>query len=312
MGIGFRRELYESILSTQRSLDWLEFIPENFIAQGGARQQALKQAEERFPLLAHGVALNIGGPDPLDGDYLRRLKVLLDRIEAPFFSDHLCYQHIAGHYFHDLLPLPFTEEAVRHVAQRVREASERLERPIALENITYYAEMPASRDIEPSSLLSEGEFVSAVLAESDAWLLLDVNNAYLNARNHKRDPWTLMQSLPLERSVQIHLAGHAQDVECDVLLDTHGEPIADPVWALYERVLRQLGPVPTLIEWDTNIPPLDVVLNEADRAKLLFRQAQDHWRQMKVEPAAGARTLPQKQPGVLSEVSPQPEVVGVA
>lgn len=274
VGIGLRRELYDALFRTPRELDWLEFIPENFVAQGGARKRVLERASERWPLLAHGVALNVGGPDPLDGDYLARLRALLARLDAPFFSDHLCFQVAHGHYFHDLLPLPFTEEAVVHVARRVREAAERLERPIALENITYYAEMPVGPPAAPRCTpLTEAEFIRAVLEESGAWLLLDVNNAYLNAVNHGRDPWSELRALPLERTVQIHLAGHARDFECDVLLDTHGAAVADPVWDLYEQVLDVVGPIPTLLEWDTNIPDLDRVLDEADRAKAYWRRS---------------------------------------
>jgi uncharacterized protein len=265
VGIGLRRELYDALWKTNRRLDWLELIPENFIVHGGWRRQVLEKAAERWPLIAHGVALNVGGPDPLDAAYLRSLKTLLDWLDPPFFSDHLCYQHIGGVYFHDLLPLPFTEEAVRWVAGRAREVSDRLERPLVLENITYYAEMPGGT-------LTEGEFVSAVLEEADAGLLLDVNNAYLNGRNHGRDPWQVLRALPLERTTQIHLAGHVQDRECDVLLDDHGSAVTDEVWALYTKVTQRIGAVPTLIEWDNNIPPLDRVLEEADRARAIQKE----------------------------------------
>lgn len=264
VGIGFRRDLYDALWKTERRLDWLELIPENFLENGGWRRRAIERARDRWPLVAHGVALNIGGPDPLDRGYLSKLKALLDWIDPPFFTDHLCYQHIGGHYFHDLLPLPFTEEAVCWCATRLRQVADALERRVALENITYYAEMPGGT-------MTEGEFVTAVLEEADAGLLLDVNNAYLNAMNHARDPRAVLRELPLERTAQIHLAGHTR--EGDLLVDTHSAAIVDPVWDLYGEVIRALGPVNTLIEWDAHIPALDVVLDEADRAREVQRAA---------------------------------------
>jgi uncharacterized protein (UPF0276 family) len=208
--------------------------------------------------------MSVGGPDPLDLPGLQRLKRLLDETGAEYYSDHLCWTSCNSHHYHDLLPLPRSDEAVRWCAARARQVSEVLERPLLLENVTYYATMPGS-------VLSEGEFVSAVLAESDSYLLLDVNNAYLNAVNHGLEPLETLCGLPLERTRQMHLAGHEPDEE-GVLLDRHGAPVADAVWSLFREAVRRVGPVPTLIEWDNDIPPLERVLDEADRARAIQQE----------------------------------------
>lgn len=263
VGIGLRRNHYDALLETGRQIDWLEYVPENFVFQGGFRRRAFDACCSRFPLVAHGVSLSVGGPDPLNFEFLKGVKELLRQANASYFSDHLCYSSAGGHAFHDLLPLPFSEEAVHYTAERARQVADFLELPLVLENITYYAEMPGGR-------MSEGEFVSAVLEESDAGLLLDVNNVYLNAVNHGRDPLSVLEGLPLDRVRHVHLAGHVQDG--DVLLDNHGTPVSDPVWALYRELLRRSGPRPTLIEWDTNIPSLDRVLDEADAARAIYQE----------------------------------------
>lgn len=265
VGIGLRRNHYDALLETGRQIDWLEYVPENFVFQGGFRRRAFDACCSRFPLVAHGVSLSVGGPDPLNFEFLGGLKELLRQAKATYFSDHLCFSSAGGHAFHDLLPLPFSEEAVKHTADRARQVADFLELPLVLENITYYAEMPGAS-------MSEGEFVSAVLQESGAGLLLDVNNAYLNAVNHGREPLSVLEELPLERVRHIHLAGHVRDG--DVLLDNHGTKISDPVWALYKQVLRRTGPQPTLIEWDTNIPSLDRVLDEADAARVIYQEVE--------------------------------------
>lgn len=261
VGIGLRFELWSALRETERRVDWLELIAENYTEQGGWRRRQRDEARERWPLIAHGVSVSVGGPDDLDGAELKRLKRLLDEVGAEYYSDHLCWTRCASHHYHDLLPLPRTEEAVQWCAGRARRISEALERPLVLENVTYYATMPGS-------VLSEGEFVSAVLEESGSYLLLDVNNAYLNAVNHGHDPLRELLSLPLERARQIHLAGHEDDEE-GLLLDRHGSPVADPVWALFREAIRRVGPIPTLIEWDNDIPSLDRVLDEADRARAI-------------------------------------------
>jgi hypothetical protein len=205
--------------------------------------------------------MSIGGPEPFDGQYLGALKRLLDEAEVPLYTDHLCYASAGGLALHELLPLPFTEEAVKHVAGRVRELADRLERPIALENISFYAVMPGSE-------FDEAAFVRAVIEESGAFLLLDVNNVYVNAVNHGKDATQWLDELPLDKTVQIHVAGHVEDGPR--LLDNHGRPVKDEVWALLEHALHKVGPVPVLLEWDTDIPELDRVLDEADRAREVY------------------------------------------
>ncbi|SEL58949.1 hypothetical protein SAMN05444354_10723 [Stigmatella aurantiaca] len=263
-GIGLRRGFYETLPLTERALDWVEIVPENFLTLGGRSQQALDACAERWPLLPHGVGLNIGGPDPLDDGYITRLAALTRRLESPFFSDHLCYSRLGGVYLHDLLPLPFNEEAVEHVVPRVREVMDRVGRPFLLENPSYYARMPGGT-------LSEATFLRCVAEEADCGLLLDVNNIYVNAQNHGYAPRAFVDALPLERVVQIHLAGHER--RPDVLIDTHGGPVCDGVWSLYRYVLERTGPVSTLIEWDQDIPSLEAVLDEADGARKLLKEA---------------------------------------
>jgi hypothetical protein len=262
IGIGLRREHYDAILETTRRVDWLEFVPENFIDRDGKGPRALRACAERWPMIPHGVSVSLGGPDPLDRGYLRRLRELLDAVDAPYYSDHLCYTAIDGETFHDLLPLPFSEEAVEHVAARIRMVADILERPVVVENITYYAEMPGSR-------LGEGEFVGAVLERADCHLLLDLNNVYVNAINHRRDPLQALWALPVERTCHVHLAGYS--IEPDGrLLDDHGSKIDSTVLEMYAQFVGRTGPVSTLLEWDTRVPALDDVLDEADRARAVL------------------------------------------
>jgi uncharacterized protein (UPF0276 family) len=263
VGIGLRRAFHEEILATTRRVDWLEIVAENFAGLARRPAYVLERCAERWPIVSHGVALSVGGRDSMDA-YVANLRPLLERLQPPFFSDHLCYSTIGGRQTFDLLPLPFHAEAVRHVAQRAREIQERAGYPLLLENITYYAVMPGSE-------MSEPDFVRTVLEEANVGLLLDVNNLYVNAVNHGTDPIGALDRLPLDRVRQIHLAGFTR--EGSLLLDTHSRPVADTVWSLYREVLRRAGPVPTLIEWDQSIPSLDAVLDEADRARAILDEA---------------------------------------
>ncbi|MBZ4407138.1 DUF692 domain-containing protein [Myxococcus sp. MISCRS1] len=260
-GIGLRRSFYEELPRTQRTLDWVEIIPENFLSLGGRPQRALDACVERWPVLPHGVGLDIGGPDALDIDYVTALAALVKRVDAPFFSDHLCYSRLGGVYLHDLLPLPFSEAAVEHVVPRVREVMARVGRPFLLENPSYYANMPGGT-------LSEADFLRHVVEQADCGLLLDVNNVYVNALNHGYDARAFVDALPLERVVQVHLAGHTRYP--DVIIDTHGDRVCDDVWSLYRYVLERTGPVSTLIEWDQDIPSMTAVLDEADQARAVL------------------------------------------
>jgi uncharacterized protein len=255
VGIGLRNPHVTDLLETERALDFLEVIPENFVGRGGPDLRTLDACRERWPMLVHGVAVSIGGPDPFDDEYVTGLRAFLSRVRAPFYTDHLCYSSYGGFQSHQLLPLPQSDEAVAHAARRIRELSERLELPVAVENVTTYANMPGST-------MSPAAFVAAVVEEADCGLLLDVNNLYVNAKNLGSDLAGDLDLLPLHRVMQLHVAGH--DVRHGRWIDSHGAPVADEVAALTVEVVRRAGDVPVLLERDLNLPPLDEVLDEAD------------------------------------------------
>ncbi|HJK89173.1 MAG TPA: DUF692 domain-containing protein [Polyangiaceae bacterium LLY-WYZ-15_(1-7)] len=264
VGIGLRRPLAEAVLETDRRIDWLEIVPENFLGKAGPFSRALARAAERFPIGAHGVSMSLGGPDAFDPDLFRALRGLLDRLGIERYTEHLSFSNVGGFHSHDLLALPFHEDAVRWAAARIREAAERLGRPLDVENPSTYVAMPGSE-------MGEGEFVSAVVEEADCGLLLDVNNVFVSAFNHGTDPVALLEAMPLERTTRIHVAGHL-DLG-DLCVDDHGHPIRAEVFDLLARALRRTGEVPVLLEWDTNIPPLDRVLDEADRVREVVERA---------------------------------------
>jgi len=259
-GVGLRRPHFEHVEAFVGSVDFLEIVPENFMAFGGEPLEVLDRVRTTHPIVSHGVNLSVGGDMPLDGEYLADLKALCDRIDSPFFSDHCCYTALGGTWFHDLLPMPFSEEAVHHVAGRAREAAERVERPLALENISYYAVMPGSR-------LSEAQFLTAVLEEADCGLLLDVNNIIVNSHNHGEDPESFLDSIPLERVVQVHMAGHSELSQPAIRFDDHGSAISEEVLALYKSLIQRIGAIPTLMEWDNNIPPVEDLIAEAAKTR---------------------------------------------
>lgn len=258
-GLGLRKEHFKELAPENDGVGWLEIIAENFMNFGGFPLSVLDYCARHWTMVSHGVNLSIGSVDPLNEEYLDRLKTLLDRIQAPWFSDHLCFTSVGGAYFHDLLPLPFTREAADHVIARVKKVRKRIQRPFLLENPSYYI-------VPPGADMAEADFFTAILEEADCGLLLDVNNIYVNSRNHGFDPKDFIRRLPLERVGQIHMAGHR---DCgDVIVDTHEGPIIDPVWDLYRFTLEALGrPVSTLIEWDTDVPALANVTAEADKAR---------------------------------------------
>ncbi|MGE0712952.1 MAG: DUF692 family multinuclear iron-containing protein [Planctomycetota bacterium] len=263
-GIGFRRPHYDDLLERcERRVDWLEVVSENYMDFGGHRRHVLAEARGRWPVIPHGVALDVGGPAPLDEDYLDRLAGLVERLDPPFVSDHLCFSTIAGVHTHELLPLPFREEVVEHVAARARAVQERLGRPLLLENPSYYVVMPGQE-------LSEAEFIRAVCERSDTGLLLDVNNLYVNAVNHGYDAVAFLDQLPLERVGYVHLAGHLVDPRA--LIDNHGSAVPEPVWGVFRALLERTGPVSALVEWDLNIPTLDLLLDEADKARAILEE----------------------------------------
>jgi uncharacterized protein len=257
-GVGLRRPHYAYILEQRPAMDWFEVISENFMVAGGRPLEVLAAVRDRHPIVLHGVSLSIGTTDPLNPKYLADLRALARRCEPAWISDHLCWTGVAGHNLHDLLPLPYTEEAVRHVSRRIREVQDFLERPILVENVSSYLTF---RD----STLSESAFLRAVSEEADCGILLDINNIFVNAFNHRFSAEEYLDAIPVERVVQFHLAGHSD--HGTHLLDTHDHPVREEVWALYQRAVRRFGAVSTLIEWDDNIPPFSVLGETAERAR---------------------------------------------
>ena len=262
-GIGLRRPHFHEIFENNDGVDFLEIVSENFMNFGGLPLDVLKKSIERFPVVMHGVSLSIGGLDPLNPDYLKRLKKLIELVKPPWFSDHLSYSSAHGVEYHDLIPLPFTREAVDHVVARIRQVQAITDVPFVLENPSYYAEMPGKE-------MSEAEFVREVVTEADCGLLLDVNNVYVNAVNHGYDPYAFLDEMPAERVLQYHIAGH--DDSGDFLVDSHGSYIISPVYELYRHALDRIGPAWTLIEWDNEIPSLDVLLEENRNVRKTARQ----------------------------------------
>jgi hypothetical protein len=249
---------------------FFEISPENYMRRGGYYPEALDRVRASVPLLTHGLTLSVGGIDPFDDAYLRELGRFLDRVDPPFHSDHLCFCGVDGRVLHDLLPLPFTRAAAIHAASRVREVSARLGRPMVIENITYY--------LTPGeATLTEVEFLTEVLEKSDARLLLDVNNVYVNAQNHGFDALAWLGAIPLDRVAQLHVAGHQWMPEDEVILDTHGAPIGDPVFDLLTWVIERTGPLPVVIERDQNIPAWGELLAEASRVSEAYERGLARW-----------------------------------
>jgi uncharacterized protein (UPF0276 family) len=264
-GIGLRKEHFDTVLGERPEVPFFEVITENFLVDGGRPLEVLDRIRRDYPIALHGVSMSLGSAEPLDPGYLRRLKALVGRVEPSVVSDHLCWTGVGGHNSHDLLPLPRTEEAARATARKIRRAQEALGRRILIENISSYVEFEASA-------MSEAEFLKAIVEEADCGILLDVNNLYVNARNHGVDAVQFLDRLPAGRVGQMHLAGHEDHGE--LVIDTHDHPVADAVWALYRSAVERFGAVPTLIEWDAKIPPFEVVLEEAGRAEALQRTVQ--------------------------------------
>lgn len=259
-GVGFRVPHYGHVFDARPAVDFLEVISENFMIEGGLPLANLERAMATYPVVQHGVSLGIGASTPLDWDYLRRLKALTRTTGTPWLTDHLCWTRADGADLHDLLPLPYTEEAVRHVAERVRIVQDFLELRVGLENTSSYLTYRAST-------LTEWDFITAIVEEADCGILLDVNNVYVSAYNHGFDASTFIDALPADRVLQFHLAGHTN--KGAYILDTHSDFVLDPVWELYRRALQRTGPVSTIVEWDDDIPEFEVVWGEAKKAAAL-------------------------------------------
>lgn len=262
-GLGLRRPLLDALLALPAGrVGFLELAPDNWIGVGGRRREALDTLAQRFPIHAHGLSLSLGGPEPFDSTYLERLRAFLDAFGCPIYSEHLSYCSDEGQLY-DLLPLPFTEEAVRHVVARIGEVQDALGRRIAIENISYYA--------APFQAMAEIDFIRAVLAEADCDLLLDVNNIHVNGINHGYDALAFLRALPADRIAGIHVAGHYVEAP-DLIIDTHGAAVVDPVWALLEAAYAHCGVKPTLLERDFNFPPMAELLAEIDHIAAIQRR----------------------------------------
>jgi len=265
-GIGLRREHYGYILEHWPALDWFEIISENFMVPGGRPLYVLDRVVERYRVVMHGVSLSIGSTDPLNLEYLRALKTLAERARPAWASDHLCWTGVGGKNAHDLLPLPYTEETIEHVASRVRTVQDFLERPLLLENVSSYL---AYRESE----LTEWDCLTEIARRAGCFILLDVNNVYVSAFNHGFDALDYLRGIPVDRVVQFHLAGHTDNGTH--LLDTHDHAIIDPVWRLYAEAVRRFGPLSTLIERDDRIPEFSEVAAEAEEARRIQVEIDD-------------------------------------
>ncbi len=265
IGIGLRIPHYQHILSQKPTVDWFEIISENFMVDGGRPLELLDKILEQYRVVQHGVSMYFGSTDPLNREHLKKLKRLVKQTKTPWLSDHLCWGSVDGRYTHDLLPMPYTFAAAKLTARKIRETRDFLEVPIAVENVSSYAEFHVSE-------MTEWEFLNEVVERADCGILLDVNNIYVSSFNHGFDPFEYLNSIPAARVAQIHIAGHSKYRK--YILDTHDHAVIDPVWQLYARAIERAGPTATLLEWDAHIPSFDEVHNEALKANQFIRQLQ--------------------------------------
>ncbi|AKV03035.1 hypothetical protein AKJ09_09698 [Labilithrix luteola] len=282
VGLGLRWEFIDELLEQKPRLSFVEISPENYMGRGGYFDEALDRAAAVWPIVTHGLTMSLGGVDPLREDYLRELAAFLERVKTPWHSDHLCFSTFGGVMLHDLLPIPFKASEVSRIADRIKHAQDVLQRPMAIENVSFYLH-PGKRE------MTEAEFIARVCEEADCGLMLDVNNAWVNATNFGYDVDAWMRTVPLDRVVQMHVAGHdwytedewepaarptsAEEREGKLIVDTHGAPCEDEVLALLERTLEKTGPVPVLLERDQSIPPLDELLSEVARIEAIWTRA---------------------------------------
>ena len=266
VGLGLRRDIAEEILDNRMlTPDFLEFAPENWMGMGGAWKKVLDRAGESFPITCHGLSLSLGSPEELDWQFIRELKSFLDDNRVTIYSEHLSYTKSRNAHLYDLLPIPFRQDAIDHVVDRIRRVQDFLERPLAIENVSYYTPVAAE--------MKEIDFVTEIVERADCKLLLDVNNVYVNAFNHRYDAKEYINGIPLDRVAYIHMAGHEQ-VEPDLIIDTHGQPIIDPVYELFEWTIQKMDPVPVLLERDFNFQDLDQIQGELTHIKAILNR---HW-----------------------------------
>jgi uncharacterized protein (UPF0276 family) len=264
VGIGLRIPHYRHILNKKPVVDWFEIISENYMVDGGRPLEVLDQILEQYNVVQHGVSMYFGSVTAPDPEHLKRLKHLVKRTKTPWLSDHLCWGSVDGRYTHDLLPMPYTWEAVKVTAERIRHVQDFLEIPVVVENVSSYAEYHVSE-------MTEWEFLNEVVERADCGILLDVNNIYVSSQNHSFDPFTYVNAVPAERIAQIHIAGHSKFEK--YILDTHDHPVLEPVWQLYARTIERAGPTATLLEWDDNIPSFEEVHAEALKANRFLNAA---------------------------------------
>ena len=258
VGIGLRIPHYQHILEKKPVVDWFEIISENFMIDGGRPLEVLDRILEQYRVVQHGVSMYFGSVEPLNREHLTRLKKLVKRTNTPWLTDHLCWGSVDGTYSHDLLPMPYTFEAAKKTAEKIRNAQDFLEVPVCVENVSSYAEFHVSE-------MTEWEFLTEVVERADCGMLFDVNNIYVSSQNHSFDPMDYIENVPHHRVAQIHIAGHSKYEK--YILDTHDHPVIDPVWRLYERAIELIGPTATLLEWDDHIPSFEEVHAEALKAK---------------------------------------------
>ena len=257
-GLGLRTEHYEDVLVQNPDVDWFEITTENYLVPGGKPLYYLDKIRQSYPLIMHGVSLSLGSCDPLDENYLKQIKQLVNHIEPAWVSDHLCWTGVNGFNLHDLLPLPYTKEAVNHVVSRIQQVQDYLRRPLLIENVSSYLTYQQSE-------MSEWQFIKDIVKKSGCYILLDVNNVYVSAKNHNFNPMDYINAMPKDSVAQIHLAGHSN--EGFYIIDTHDAPVSPEVWSLYEKTIRRLGPISTMIERDDKIPPFSEMMDELNHAR---------------------------------------------
>lgn len=259
VGLGLRRQLYYSILEHKKEIDWLEVAPENYICRGGEILERLLTAKKYFSIVPHGLNLSIGGTEPFDQLLIDNMKKLFKTINPPWFSDHLCFNYVEKTYIHDLIPLPFNKKVVTHVASRIKKIQDIFQLSFLIENPSYYMIL--------DNEMNEADFISKIVERADCGLLLDINNVFVNSKNHKYNPIRFLESLPLERVVQVHIAGHLNKGK--IIIDTHGEAIINKVYELLEELLKRCSPKAILLERDFNFPKFSELLNEIKKIRLL-------------------------------------------